>query len=61
MRPFYDGLNEVDGIFSSKVIILPNNYKHYLEIQRPLIFRCQSYGHRIFKLFDLNEVFPKLA
>ena len=34
-------LIEVDSIFISKVIILPNNRRNYLEIQRPLIFRCQ--------------------
>ena len=38
MRAFYDGLNRVYSIFSSKVIILPKKRKHYLEIQRPLIF-----------------------
>ena len=58
MRAFYDSLNQVDSIFSSKVI-LQNNRKNYLEIQRPLIFRC--YGHQAFKLFDLNEDIPKLA
>ena len=41
MRTFYDSLNKVDSIFSSKVIVLPNNRKKYLEIQRPLIFRRQ--------------------
>ena len=39
--------------------MLPNNRKSYLEIQRPLIFRCQWYGHQTFKLFDLNDDFPK--
>ena len=38
MRAFYDGLNRVYSIFSSKVIIFPKKRKHYLEIQRPLIF-----------------------
>ena len=27
MRAFYDSLNQVDSIFSSKVNILPNNQK----------------------------------
>ena len=31
MWAFYDSLNQVDSIFSSKVIILPNNHKNYLE------------------------------
>ena len=30
---FYDSPNQVNIIFSSKVIILPNNRKNYLEIQ----------------------------
>ena len=37
MRAFYDGLNQVDSTFSSKVIIFPNNSKNYLEIEGPLI------------------------
>ena len=41
MRAFYNNLNQVDNIFNSKDIILTNNRKNYLEIQRPLIFRCQ--------------------
>ena len=61
MRAFHDSLNQVDSIFSLKVIMLPNNCKNYLKIQRPVIFRCQWYGHRTFKLFDLNKDFPKLA
>ena len=44
MRAFYENLNRVDCIFSSKVAILPNNRKHYLKFERPLIFRCQWYG-----------------
>ena len=36
MGAFYYSLNQFDSIFSSKVIILPNNSKNYLEIQRPL-------------------------
>ena len=60
MRAFYDSLNKVDSIFSSKVIILPNNRKKYLEIQRPLIFRRQWYGHQTFKLSDLKWGFSKI-
>ena len=41
MRAFYDSLNQFDSIFSLKIIILPNDRKNYLEIQRPLIFRFQ--------------------
>ena len=41
MRAFYDSLNQVDSIFSSKVIILPNNRKNYVGIEWPLTFRCQ--------------------
>ena len=36
---FRDSINEVDGIFSSKVIILPNNRENCLEIQRPNLLR----------------------
>ena len=32
LRAFYDSLNQIDSIFSSKVIILPNYLKNYLEI-----------------------------
>ena len=60
MRAFCYSLQQVDSIFSSKVIILLNNHKSYLEIQRSLFFRCQWYGYQTFKLFDLNEDFPKL-
>ena len=60
MRAFYDSFNQVESIFSPKVVILSNNCKYYLEIQRPLIFRCHWYGHKTFELFDLNEDFPKL-
>ena len=41
MRTLDDNLNQVDNIFSPKVIILSNNCKNYQEIQRTLIFRCQ--------------------
>ena len=34
---FYDSLNQDDSIFSSKLIIIPNNRKNYLGIQRPFI------------------------
>ena len=60
MRAFCYSLQQVDSIFSSKVIILLNNHKSYLEIQRSLFFRCQWYRYQTFKLFDLNEDFPKL-
>ena len=60
-KAFIDSLNQVDIIFKSKVIILPNNSKHYLEIQRPLNFRWQWHGHQTFKLFNLNKDFPKLT
>ena len=46
MKAFYDSLNLVDSIFSSKVIILLNNRINYLDIQRPLVFRCYWYGHQ---------------
>ena len=59
MRAFYDILNQVNSIFSSKVIIYLE--KNYLEIQRPLIFRSQSYVHQTFKLFGLSEDCPKLT
>ena len=61
MRAFYDRLSQIDRIFSSKVIILPNNRKKYLEIQRRLTFRCQWYKYQTFKLFDLNKDFSKLT
>ena len=61
MRPYYDNLNQVHSIFNSKVIILPNNCKHYLEVQRPLIFKCEWYENQTFKLLGLNEDFPKLT
>ena len=34
---FYDSLNQDDSIFNSKLIIIPNNRKNYLGIQRPFI------------------------
>ena len=37
MRVFY-GLNQVDSILSSKVIILPNNRENYLEILHIYIY-----------------------
>ena len=61
MRAFYDGPKQVDSILSSKVITVPNNYKEYQKIQGPLIFSCQWYDHQTFKLFVLNENFPKLT
>ena len=41
MRDFCDSLNQVDSIFSSEIVVLPSNRKNYIEIQRPLIFRCR--------------------
>ena len=41
MRTLDDNLNQVDTIFSLKVIVLSNNCKNYQKIQRTLIFRCQ--------------------
>ena len=56
MRAFYDSVKQVNSFFTTKVVILPNNRKYYLEIQQHLIFRCQ-----FFKLFDLNEDFFKVS
>ena len=61
MRALYDSINQVESIFSSKVIVLPSNRKINPEIQRPLIFRYLWYGHQNYELFDLNEDFPKLT
>ena len=36
MTSFYNSLNQVDSIFSSKDIMLLNNRKNYLEIQQLL-------------------------
>ena len=36
MTAFYNSLNQVDSIFSSKDIMLLNNRKNYLEIQQLL-------------------------
>ena len=51
MRAFYD--SQVESIFSSKVIILPNNRKNYLKVQWPLIFRCRWY--RGFSKIDITN------
>ena len=56
MRAFYDSVKQVNSFFTTKVVILPNNRKYYLEIQQHLIFRCQ-----FFKLFDLNEDFFEVS
>ena len=61
MRVFYDNLDQVYRIVSSNVVILQKNRKHYLDIQRPLIFRCLWYGHQRFKLFDPKEDLPKVT
>ena len=38
MRDFYGDFNQVDSIFSSKVIILRKNRQNYPEIQGTLTF-----------------------
>ena len=40
-RTLDNNLNQVDIIFSPKVVVLSNNHKNYQKIQRTLIFRCQ--------------------
>ena len=57
MRAFYDSLDRFDCILGSKVITLPNYLKNYLEIQRPLVFRCQEYGHGLLTYLILMKTF----
>ena len=39
-----------------RYIMLLNSHKNYLEMQHPLIFRCQWYGHQTFKFFILIRI-----
>ena len=41
MRSFHDSLTQFDSILGSKVILLANNRKNHLAIQRFLVFMCQ--------------------
>ena len=57
MRAFYDNINQVDCIFSSKVVILPTNRKHYLKIKRPLIFSASDTVIKLFSFLILTRTF----
>ena len=57
MRAFFDNINQVDCIFSSKVVILPNNRKHYLKIERPLIFSASDTVIKLFSFLILTRTF----
>ena len=55
MTAFYNSLNQVDSIFSSKDIMLLNNRKNYLEIQQLLFLGASDTAIKL--LFDINEDF----
>ena len=58
MRALYVDLNQVESVFSSEVIILPNKLKKYLEIQRPLIL---SASDTLIKILKFSGILPKNA
>ena len=57
MRAFYDNINQVDCIFSSKVVILPNNRKYYVKIEQPLIISASDTVIKLFSFLILTRTF----
>ena len=59
-RALYDSINQVEIIFSPKVVLLPSNRKINPEIQRPLILGICDTAIKILSRLILTRTFQNL-